>query len=879
MCKSDCNPAFFSLTLPSYATSLNSGLVLDELLPRISELQESMKTLTREKRMAQASHDTSLSNLPFLEDQAKRVISSALTIAEVHSASSNASVAEVTTGSELGDALDSAKMDRIATWASSAPTLVRDARSNSGLGASYQAARGSMHSSTKMSPHLSPHMSPGEKMFLDYLDDDDEDDFMLDHVGRYLKKGNNHFAADQLRDAEDYYQRALHKAASLTPQQQDKLDIPAVQLTLGMIAQKMEDFDKAEARLRPIADSETSLPVKTLNGLKDTKRRLDACQMLAEIFFARDDLLSAEAYCMKALQGRYKIRTSEPTLYHSSAQLMARIARSKGDEEDARMFSDMVPGQTDEPEVVPGVVPETAPAMPETRSSSLYEPISHVESGSIIELPSRPFQRRSTSDDLETVSAVARSVSSDILSPPTRSNTNLGQYAVEDPVTVNVLVQNGFDPSSRNFDADAVLYWAAKTGDENIVQQVIRGFAFSYGQKKMKSRVVKARNFDFVHSTEGFTPLMIAASRGHTGTVNIILAAKAKVNGKTKSDKRTALHLATIRGHVKAIEALIRGGAEIDGTDSLGNTALHLAATMGETEVVPLLLNAGANREAKTTAGCTPLHLAVLSHQEEVVGTLLHGGARVGEILAPITPQAKGQSPTSITAQTLDPETTGPPIPPLQQPTALHLAATTGVTRILSVLLLPSFRANIEVKTADGRTPLHAAVLAGQASAVILLLNKGADIEGRDIHGRTPLSFAAGMGSVANLPRARPSSSGSPTGDGGENVPTHITILLHLLRHGASPVSREDDGCTPLHVAAFEGDLAAIRLLLQYGADPTLKRAGGLTARDLAKKVGLKEVVKLLDEGKAAQEQEQKGKRGKTKILGLGMGRKLTIGT
>lgn len=841
--------------------------------------------------MAQAAHDTSLSNLPFLEDQAKRVISSALTIAEVRSASSNASVVEVTTGSEFGDPLDSAKMDRIATWASSAPTLVRDARSSSALGASYQAARGSMHSSTKMSPRLSPHISPGEKMFFDDLDDDDEDDFMLDHVGRYLQKANNHFAAEQLRDAEDYYQRALHKATSLTPQQQDKLDVSGVHLTLGIIAHKMQDLDKAEARLRPIADSVSSLPVKTLNGLKDTKRKLDACQMLAEIFFTRDDLPSAETYCMRALQGRYKIRATEPTLYFSSAQLMARIASSKGDEEDARMFSDMVPGVTGElkavpeaaPEVVPAVTPRTVPemalAITESASLSLYEPRSRVESGSTIELPSRPFQRSSASDDLEGVSVAAQSVNSDVQSPPTRSNSNFGQYAVEDPTTVNVLAQNGFDPSSRNFDADAVLYWAAKNGDENIVQQVIRGFAFSYGQKKMKSRVVKARNVDFVHSTEGYTPLMIAASRGNTGTVKIILAARAKVNGKTKNEKRTALHLATIRGQVKVIEALLDGGAEIDSADNLGNTPLHLAATMGETEVVPLLLNAGANQEAKTTAGCTPLHLAVLSHREEVVGTLLHGGAKVGEILAPITLQAKGQSPTSITAQTLDPETTGPPIPPLQQPTALHLAATNGDTQILSVLLLPSFRANIEVKTADGRTPLHAAVLAGQSSAVTLLLNKGANIEGRDIHGRTPLSFAAGMGSVANLPRARPGSSGSPTGDSGERVPTHITILRDLLRNGACPISREDDGCTPLHVAAFEGDLAAIRLLLQHGADPTMKRAGGLTAKDLAKKVGFKEVVKLLDEGKAAQEQEQKGKRGKTKILGLGMGRKLTIGS
>ena len=61
------------------------------------------------------------------------------------------------------------------------------------------------------------------------------------------------------------------------------------------------------------------------------------------------------------------------------------------------------------------------------------------------------------------------------------------------------------------------------------------------------------------------------------------------------SDGSTLLHLAAVQGHVSAVEALIDGGAEIDGRDSIGRTALFEAAAWGYAGVAEILLAHGAD--------------------------------------------------------------------------------------------------------------------------------------------------------------------------------------------------------------------------------------------------------------------------------------------
>ncbi len=58
--------------------------------------------------------------------------------------------------------------------------------------------------------------------------------------------------------------------------------------------------------------------------------------------------------------------------------------------------------------------------------------------------------------------------------------------------------------------------------------------------------------------------------------------------------------------------------------------------------------------------------------------------------------------------------------------------------------------------------------------------------------------------------------------------------------------STTNTGMTPLMMAATEGHAEAVRLLLQFGADRTLKDDEGLTAKDVAIKSRNEDLVPLL---------------------------------
>ena len=128
------------------------------------------------------------------------------------------------------------------------------------------------------------------------------------------------------------------------------------------------------------------------------------------------------------------------------------------------------------------------------------------------------------------------------------------------------------------------------------------------------------------------------------------------------------------------------------------------------------------------------------------------------------------------------------------------------------------------LKGPGGSTPLMYAVLYGDADAVRLLLDNGADPNVRNEAGASALMWAAD-----DLEKTRV-----------------------LLRRGADVNARSEDGRTALSIAASRfGSLAVVRILLDSGADPSVKSPsykGPLTPLSEAADVGDEAVVRLLIE-------------------------------
>ncbi|XP_013888238.1 ankyrin repeat domain-containing protein 6b [Austrofundulus limnaeus] len=206
----------------------------------------------------------------------------------------------------------------------------------------------------------------------------------------------------------------------------------------------------------------------------------------------------------------------------------------------------------------------------------------------------------------------------------------------------------------------------------------------------------------------GRSPLHLAAYKGHTEVVRILLRAGCSLDLQDDGGQ-TALHRAAVVGHNNIINALIQEGCALDRQDKEGNTALHEVSWHGYNQCVQLLVKARANIHAKNKAGNTALHLACQNGHTQSVKVLLLGGSR---------PDSKNHVGD----------------------TCLHVAARYNHVTVVQVLLRTF--CSVSEKNMVGDTPLHVAAALNHKKTVRLLLEAGADTLICNNAGQTALDQA-----------------------------------------------------------------------------------------------------------------------------------------
>lgn len=125
----------------------------------------------------------------------------------------------------------------------------------------------------------------------------------------------------------------------------------------------------------------------------------------------------------------------------------------------------------------------------------------------------------------------------------------------------------------------------------------------------------------------------------------------------------------------------------------------------------------------------------------------------------------------------------------------------------------------VDAEGAGGETALMLAALQGDQPTVRLLIERGAQV---NRPGWTPLHYAATGGQLA--------------------------IVRMLIDHHAFIDAESPNGTTPLMMAARMKQPGAVRLLVELGADPTMRNQVGLDATSYLERVGLRDDAAWLRE-------------------------------
>jgi uncharacterized protein len=118
-------------------------------------------------------------------------------------------------------------------------------------------------------------------------------------------------------------------------------------------------------------------------------------------------------------------------------------------------------------------------------------------------------------------------------------------------------------------------------------------------------------------------PLIIAAYKGYTDIVKLLLETGADVSVVDPGMKATALHAAAYAGHAAVVKLLIEYHIDLDKQGPYnGYTALHDAVWQNHIETVRMLIEAGANLTLQSHAGETPLALAKSKNHREIMALI-----------------------------------------------------------------------------------------------------------------------------------------------------------------------------------------------------------------------------------------------------------------
>lgn len=248
-----------------------------------------------------------------------------------------------------------------------------------------------------------------------------------------------------------------------------------------------------------------------------------------------------------------------------------------------------------------------------------------------------------------------------------------------------------------------------------------------------------------------------------------------------------SIHDAVLEGDINRVKSLLKADGVIEQRDENGDTPFLVCCSFtSDLKIMQLLIEKGADINACNTKGESSLFIVLKNKNLQMIDLLLENNAEVNNV------SEDGTSP-------------------------LFWAVYKGLITEAKALLDRGADPKVAPLNAKSGSTLAWAVNAGDLELVDRLLNQGADINTRGL-----LHHAV----------------------------KHKHMMQYLIEKGADVNKKGDFGSTALHIAAYKCKPECVKILLDHGADPSLKDdEDAQTAYEWALKSDgdAEEVLKLLE--------------------------------
>jgi ankyrin repeat protein len=359
--------------------------------------------------------------------------------------------------------------------------------------------------------------------------------------------------------------------------------------------------------------------------------------------------------------------------------------------------------------------------------------------------------------------------------------------------SVRLLVKHGAAIDSYDSDGELPLSLALKHNDTELLQELYTG--------SLK---------DSMSETARWKILSKAIEEESLIALRFLRDMVESLVGATNNDGKTLLHLAAGNESLDIVTLLIECGCDINQLSADGITPLFDATKAGQTLIVQRFLDLGADVNRADTLVDTPLVIAAANDYLEIIDILLQAGADVNK------PGVNGDTPLFI---------------------SIYDGQLDGTKKLLEA------GADLDVKTNDNWTPFHAA--ADNIEKINFLLERAKDpeLDAKAEDEQSVIYYAASWGNwdVVKVllehgadPNLFNAKGCTPLAAALTNK--HEIVFRNLLEHcnGLDLNHQDNEGLTSLHIAIITNQVDMVPILIDKGADLSVKTINGYSCLTIA---------------------------------------------